>query len=166
MWRWLEAAIQDAIINGGTHTGYRVSLYTKGAFLFIRLPSGRRLSYYQPKVEMKSTPWGEVKPTFTYMGKHRGRAIWVRVKAHAGLIVENITQAIARDILACGLLEANKRGLYMILHVHDEIGARVPEQFKTEWLHVLIDAMCVVPEWAHGLLLKADGFTTKNYRKD
>ena len=166
MWKWLTAAIQDAVLNGGTWEGYRVSIYTEGDFLFIGLPSGRRLAYYQPKIEMKVTPWGESKPTFTYMGKHKDKAIWVRLKAHAGLITENITQAIARDILACGLMNAKAAGLYIILHVHDEIGARVPEQFKNEWLKVLEDAMCVVPDWAPGLLLAADGFTTKNYRKD
>ena len=166
MWKWLEAAIADAIINGTRWDGYRVSIYTEGDFLFIDLPSGRRLAYYQPKIEMKDTPWGEVKPTFTYMGKHKDKAIWVRLKAHAGLIVENIVQAIARDILVHGLMGAKDLGMFIIGHVHDEILTRVPDAFKDEWLKALEKVMCVVPDWAPGLLMDADGFTTKNYRKD
>lgn len=166
MWKWLEAAIQDAVLNGGRWDGYKVSIYTEGEFLFIQLPSGRRLAYHQPKIEMKKTPWDEVKPTFTYMGNDKDKPVWVRLKAHAGLIVENIVQAIARDILVCGLMNAKAAGMTIIGHVHDEIITRVPEAYQNEWLKVLEDAMCIVPEWAPGLLLDADGFCTKNYRKD
>lgn len=166
MWKWLDGAISDAIINGGRWEGYRVKIYIEGEFLFIGLPSGRRLAYFQPRMEMKETPWGETKLTFTYMGKHKDKKLWVRIKAHAGLIVENITQAIARDVLAHGLMKAKEAGMYIIGHVHDEIITRVPEAYKKEWLKTLEYAMSVVPPWGQGLLLDADGFTTKNYRKD
>lgn len=165
MWKWLDAAISDAVINGGRHQGYKVDIYKEGEFLFIGLPSGRRLAYYKPMIEMKPTPWGEVKPTFTYMGKHKTKPLWVRLKSFAGMTTENITQAIARDILVLGLMEAKRLGMYLIGHVHDEILSRVPVAHKDAWLGVLNKALCVGADWTEGLLLAADGFTTKNYRK-
>ena len=166
MWKWLEGAVQDVVLNGSMHTGYKVKIYLEKDFLFIELPSTRRLAYFKPKIQMKRTPWGKIKPTFTYMGKHKDKDLWVELKAHAGLLVENIVQAIARDVLVNGLLWAAHKGLDIRGHVHDEIISILPEQTKQQGLDLLKWCMCQRPQWADGLMLAADGFTTHNYRKD
>ena len=168
MWKWLEAAIQDAIINSTTHQGYKVSVFKDRDFLFIQLPSRRRLAYYQPKIEMKVTPWGESKPTFTYMGKnqHKYGAPWERLKGHAGLVTENIVQAIARDILVHWLMRCIEKGIDVRGHVHDEVIALIKTMMGQQALDYIISLIKSGIPWAPDLMLDAAGFLTKNYRKD
>ena len=69
-------------------------------FLQCRLPSGRILYYYDPQIELTTTPWGQSKETVTYMGVDSQTRQWRRHWLHGGIMTENITQAVARDILA------------------------------------------------------------------
>ena len=109
MWEELTAACKGVIEHGGMYTGYKVTISRDDQFLFITLPSGRNLHYYQPQVQPKTITivdpeTGEERKweteAVTYMGKHEETFKWWRISTHGGKITENIVQAIARDILA------------------------------------------------------------------
>lgn len=165
-WRWLEQAISAAVLHGAQSQGYRLAIYPEGEFLRIRLPSGRALAYVQPRMELHETPWGETKPTFTYMGMDQDTRQWVRLRAHMGGVTENIVQAIARDLLADIMLRSDAKGLPIILHVHDEEGLCVPKARASEALELLLATMREPVSWAPDLLLDAGGYIAKHYRKD
>lgn len=87
-WSWIEAAVIHTVTTGQSVFGYKFTVHMNRDFLNIRLPSGRDLWYFKPEIRPHTTPWGEVKPTFSYMGlddKNR----WVRLYVHPGLICEN-----------------------------------------------------------------------------
>ena len=83
---------------------------------------------------------------------------------HGGRLVENIIQALARDLLVFGMLQAEEAGYKMIGSVHDEGIAEMPEGYDD--FDRYCDALCTLPEWAMGLPLRADGYIGKRYRKD
>ena len=166
LWRDLESAKFSAIRNGGTHKAGRCTFTLDDPWLFLGLPSGRKLAYLLPLVEMKETPWGEDRPTVTYMGTNQFTRKWERQKTYGGKIVENICQAISRDVLAEGLQEAEETGFECVLHTHDEIVAVIDED---DWLDetALSECMSVLPDWADDeLYLDAEGFSDVIYRKD
>ena len=109
MWQWLVDACKEVIERGTLRAGYAVEIHRDDQFMFITLPSGRNLHYYQPQVQPKTITivdpeTGEERKweteAVTYMGKHEETFKWWRISAHGGKITENIVQAIARDILA------------------------------------------------------------------
>lgn len=136
-----------------------------GPFMRIRLPSGRYLWYCRPKLENKMMPWGKRKTTITYEGLNT-TGQWVRQQTHPGKITENVDQAISRDLLANGMLLANKEGLDIRLHVHDQIVCLSDEDKAERELKILQDCMGVVPTWADGLPLASAGFISKRFMKD
>ncbi len=107
-------------------------------------------------------------PAITYMGLNQYTRKWERQSTHGGKILENICQAVARDILAEALVAVDEDHPEMqtVLHVHDEIGALVKDAGAEEALKTLDDVMSVTPSWAPGLLLSAAVFVTQRYRKD
>jgi DNA polymerase len=134
-------------------------------WLYIRLPSGRNLGYFDPII----VP-GEYGPELSYMkyGNEDGgslKAGAIRTRTYGAKLVENIVQAIARDILAVGLWRVEHAGLPVVLHVHDEISAEVPVEGAEEALSVMIREMSRPVSFAPGLLLSAEGFTSEFYRK-
>lgn len=109
MWAWLDQTCKSVVQTGGMANGYTVNIYRDEQFLFIRLPSGRKLHYYQPLVEPRvititdpetdeERKWETM--AVTYMGQDTYTHQWKRISTHGGKITENIVQAIARDILA------------------------------------------------------------------
>jgi DNA polymerase len=82
------------------------------------------------------------------------------------MIVHNCVQAISRDLLTFSMMNLNAAGFPIVLHVHDEVGAEIPENLADEKLKKMCNIMAIVPEWAEGLPLNADGFTSKYYKKD
>jgi len=81
-------------------------------------------------------------------------------------LVENIVQAVARDLLAHSMLTVDKQGFKIVLHVHDEIAVEEDAAKADFALAELISAMLEKPEWAEGLPLDADGFVSEFYKKD
>lgn len=161
-WTFIIDAIA-ALLTRGLETRtplLRVHLSSDQQFLWITLPSGRRLAYYQPLWIMWDTPIGE-KMSFTYMGQDRFTLQWCRIAAHHGLITENIVQAIARDVLAVWLLRADRADFRTVLHVHDELGC-VEATDRVDELNDLIRQP--IP-WAPGLLLDAAGYVALRYKK-
>jgi DNA polymerase len=128
----------------------------------IELPSGRKLFYQQPIIGKNRFD----KPSLMYMGMDQVKKTWGRVETYGGKLVENIVQAIARDILADSMLRLDKEGLELVMHVHDEVVAEVPEVNAEALLNKMYAIMGAEISWAKGLPLSADGYLTKYYKKD
>lgn len=156
-WKELEQACVKAIQKPNTVVVVKKhKIKRKGQWLRIGLPSGRCLCYPMPVVED-----GKI----SYMGINQYSRKWSRLKTYGGKLAENITQAVARDILAFGMVQARKQGYNIVLTVHDEIIAEVPDtnKFSPEGLGAI---MSKAPIWAIDLPLAAAGFETYRYRKD
>ena len=142
-----------------------VSYKVAGSFLFCRLPSGRVIAYPYPKVEMKMKRWGTEAPTITFMGEDPLTRKWVRMDTYGGSLCENVVQAVARDILAESLFLLRREGFNTVLHVHDEVLCEIPLSEKENCVERLEELMGVVPAWATGLPLKAEGNCDTRYWK-
>ena len=131
----------------------------KSGILFSVLPSGRKLSYVKPRMELNK--FG--RNGLTYEGIMENKK-WGRIETYGPKMVENIVQGAARDLLAEAMLRVERKGYPIVMHCHDEIIAEVPEGIGA------VEEMCTVmaeqPEWAAGLPLRADGYECAFYRKD
>lgn len=159
LWDAAGASVRKAIDNpGNTYAiGEHLKVRRDGAWLRIRLPSGRYLCYLHPQVDDK----GQI----TYMGVDQYTRRWQRIKTYGGRLVENCTQAFARDVLASNMQAIEDNGYEIVLTVHDEVITEVPndERFSADELARL---MSVVPPWAAGIPLAAAGFEATRYRKE
>ena len=150
-----------------------------GSFLWALLPSGRALCYPYPELRMVMTPWGEEKEQLTFMTvvdqtqKKKAKILpdpnskgrWQRVSTYGGSLAENMTQAIARDLLADAMVKIEAEGIEIVLHVHDEAVAEV-KQFRAQYaLERMEKIMSEAPAWAKGLPLAAEAWKGKRYRK-
>lgn len=163
-WYDLEAAAMRAVQTGKAISVGKIKFKIVGMWLAIRLPSGRKLWYYDPKVRKYKTSWGAMKWGVSFMGTDYQKGIpWGRITTYGGRWCENITQAVARDLLYYAMGRADKAGMDIILHVHDEIGIEVdPGEYRLQYLKKIMSNM---PEWAEGLPVEADGFQSDRYRK-
>ena len=91
---------------------------------------------------------------------------WGNVDTYGGKLVENIIQAIARDLLAQSMLRINGAGFEIVMHVHDEVVCEVPLEVSEQNLKAIEDIMATPINWAEGLTLTADGYLTPFYKKD
>lgn len=137
----------------------------RGKWLHCELPSGRRMSYTDPEVKGVRTAWGEVKPALRYMSVEGTSRKWLRTATYGGKIVENITQAVARDIMAEAMLNAAKEGCPYdpIMSVHDELVCEVDtgEGSVEDFQRLMSD----LPPWAMGCPITAEADRMKRYRK-
>lgn len=158
LWRELgDAAIEAIDTRLRVKCSHGVSFkYAKG-ILFMSLPSGRSLAYVQPRFDGRE---------LTYMGMNQTTRKWERTKTWGGKLTENLIQAIARDCLAESMTKIQKAGYHIVMHVHDEVIVEVPSEDAEEHLKRIEELMGEPIEWAPGLLLTADGFTSEYYRKD
>lgn len=136
-----------------------------GKWLHCELPSGRLMSYCDPEVKTSRTSWGELKPALRYMSVDGVTRKWMRTATYGGKIVENITQAIARDIMAEAMLNSVKEGCPYdpIMSVHDELVCEVDED-KGD-LKEFERLMSDLPPWALGCPIVAEAERYKRYRK-
>lgn len=132
--------------------------YEKG-YMFIELPSGRRLAYYGAHLGSDGS--------IRYYGLDQVKKVWRREETYGGKLAENITQAIARDILYDAMYRMKDIDiLEILLHIHDEIVAEADDDKATEALDIMNGIMSVGPDWTKGLPLKGDGYISKYYKKD
>ena len=166
-WRWIVDACFRCTKTGAEVPGYCVRVFKQDDFLRIELPSGRCLSYYRPKIIKKRALWGDVIDNFSFMGVNTYSKKWERITAHGGFLLENITQAIACDVLAEWMFRAYRRGFDIVGHVHDEIIALEPEKGAIMSLAALISSAQMPVSWAPGLILGADGegYPSKRFKK-
>lgn len=166
-WKRLEKAAIKAVRNPETpfHAD-KVIYLRKGNFLYCRLPSGRKLAYCKPTIVPSRTPWGEVRPKLTYMTVDGKTRKWVRTDTYGGKLMENIIQGMCRDLEAYAIVtvETDDVNPYdVVMHTHDELVAEVDEgEGDVKEFEQLIS---MLPAWADGFPLKAEGWRGKRYRK-
>ena len=131
----------------------------KCGVLFVRLPSGRELAYAKPCIG--ENRFGGESVTYEGLGMTKK---WERIETFGGKLVENITQATARDLLVCAMKGLRDKGFHIVMHVHDEIVLEVP--YGVSSVEEICSIMAENPPWAKGLPLKADGYECEFYRKD
>lgn len=178
-WYDLEDAIKSVIKRGGTRRVGPVRFYMAKPYLVCELPSGRCIFYKNPRIRRekmegidKETGERYVywKDSISYMGKQQNGSKWLRINSHGGKFIENIVQAIARDVLREGMLALHKAGFYLIGHVHDEA---ISEEAVNDNEHThenMRVEMIRKKKWMRkggvDMPLNAAGMTTKIYRKD
>lgn len=155
-WWAVDRAAKEAI-KTKTHTNaYGVDFSYESGFLFIKLPSGRRLAYVKPRIG-ENRFGGEA---ITYEGTG-GTKKWERLETYGPKLVENIVQATSRDIL-CHAMKT-LRCCDIVAHVHDEV---IIEADRIMSLEAVCEQMGRTPPWAPGLILRADGYECDFYKKD
>lgn len=183
LWRDLDAAVRSAITTPGTTIKVGVLRVRKdGAWLRIVLPSGRAVCYpgaaLVPASKRKRAalletagldeveqPADTGKTVITYMGINQYSRKWERIDTYSGKIAENVTQAVARDVMAANMPECEAQGYEIVLSVHDELLTETPDEdaWSAEGLSGI---MATVPDWAAGLPLAAAGFEGPRYKKE
>ena len=133
-----------------------IRIWCQSGMLFIRLPSGRTLSYVKPRIG--ENRFGGESVTYEEAGATKK---WERTESYGPKFVENIIQGISRDILMNSM--RTLRNFRIVGHVHDELIIEAPAETSLE---ELCKQMATVPEWAPGLILRADGYICDFYRKD
>ena len=156
-WYELERTVRAAIATPQKtlYCGY-LKVRRDGAWLRIQLPSGRALCYPSPSIE---------KGNITYQGVNSYSRKWQRLKTYGGKLVENVTQAAARDVLAGNMPLIEDAGYSIVLTVHDEVITEAPDtdDFNDTALSALLSTN---PIWAPDIPLNAGGFEAYHYRKD
>ena len=136
---------------------------SKHTVLTVTLPSGRKLFYLEP--DFTENRWGE--PSLSYIGVNQDTRRWERIETYGGKLVENITQAIARDCLAEAIENVERAGLPVIFHIHDEIVIEtLPFGTDEKMLQTVAGLMTRPLKWAPGLPLRADGWVGQYFKKD
>lgn len=156
-WYQLERTVRAAIATPKKtlYCGY-LKVRRDGAWLRIQLPSGRALCYPSPSIE---------KGNITYMGINSYSRKWQRLKTYGGKLVENVTQAAARDVLAGNMPLIENAGYNIVLTVHDEVICEAPD--TDDYTDAALSSLLSTnPEWAPDIPLNAGGFEAYHYRKD
>lgn len=165
MWDDFNEDAIDAVINVGkrVHTNYRgVAFISNGTVLKMYLPSGRYISYYD--VGLKTNRFGST--CIKYKNIDQKTKAWVDTETYGGKLVENVVQAISRDILLNSMQKLDDAGFTINMHVHDEVICEVPEDDGEAYLGEMERIMKLPIDWAPDLILGAAGYTTKYYKKD
>ncbi len=156
LWWSVDNCIKETIQKRNTTETHGIQFSYESGFLFITLPSGRRLAYVKPKIGINQ--FGGESVTYEGVGTTKK---WERLESYGPKFCENIVQGIARDILVFAL--QTFRCCKIVAHVHDEI---ILECRKDVSLDVVCEQMSRTPPWADGLLLRADGYECSFYKKD
>ena len=156
LWWDVDEAVKETVsLRVPTETHGLRFVYEKG-FLFIDLPSGRRLAYVKPRIG--ENKFGGESVTYEGVGSTKK---WERLESYGPKFVENVVQALSRDILCYAM--KTLRCCNIVAHVHDEI---IIEADPAVSLEAICEQMGRTPPWANGLILRADGYETPFYKKD
>lgn len=153
-WWSVDSAVKQAVIYKTATETHGFRIYYQGGMLFIDLPSGRRLCYVKPRMGINQFGSDSV----TYEGIATGK--WTRIESYGPKFVENIVQAVSRDILAYAM--KGLRYCQIVGHVHDEL---IIECSPDVSLDAVCEQMGRTPPWIKGLLLRADGYECSFYQK-
>lgn len=155
-WWDVDRAVKECIKKKQSQETHNIKFYHKSGMLFIVLPSGRQLSYVKPRIG--ENIFGGESVTYEGVG---GTKKWDRLESYGPKFVENIVQAISRDILMFAMKTLENYSI--VAHVHDEV---IIEADSTISVDRVCKQMSTVPPWAKGLLLDADGYECEFYQKD
>lgn len=156
LWWDVENAAIKAVRDKTETETHGIHFSYESGFLFIRLLSGRRLAYVKPRIEPNR--FGGDSITYEGIGTNRK---WERLETYSGKLVENIVQATARDLLFYSIQTLSQ--YFIVGHIHDEMIIECPKDTK---LDEICQQMARTPDWAKGLLLRADGYECSFYKKD
>lgn len=156
LWWDVDKAVMTAVRERTVAKSHGITFTYQSAMLFITLPSGRQLAYVRPRIGVNQ--FGS--DCVTYMGMGSTKK-WERIESFGGKFVENVVQAISRDILCYAL--QTLRCYSIVAHVHDEV---IIEADPNMSLQAVCEQMGRTPPWAKGLVLRADGFECDFYQKD
>ena len=156
LWWDVDKAVKECVKERTSSESHGIRFSYESGFLFITLPSGRKLAYIKPR--MGENQFGGEAVTYEGIGTTKK---WDRLESYGPKFVENITQAIARDILVYAM--RTLRNYRIVGHVHDEL---IIEADKDVSLETICEQMGRTPPWAPGLKLRADGYECKFYKKD
>jgi len=156
LWWAVDDAAMTAVEDRCSTEAYGIKFSYESGFLFITLPSGRRLAYVKPRIGVNQFD----SPAVTYEGVGSTKK-WERIESYGPKFVENIVQALSRDIL-CHAMQT-LRCCSIVAHVHDEV---IIEADPAVSIEAICEQMGRTPPWAEGLILRADGYVTPFYRKD
>ena len=156
LWWAVDRAVKKAIKEKTATETHRLKFSYESGFLFIELPSGRRLAYAKPRIG-ENQFGGE---SVTYMGINAQKK-WDRLESYGPKFVENCTQGIARDLLMYSMQTLSH--CFIVAHVHDEMIIEAPKDMSLE---EVCQQMARTPKWAKGLILRADGYECEFYKKD
>lgn len=155
-WWDVDDAVKTAIRRRTATETHGIRFVYQSAMLFIQLPSGRRLAYVKPKIG--ENKFGGESVTYEGVGATKK---WERIESYGPKFVENIVQAISRDILCYAMRTLSH--CFICGHIHDEL---IIEASQGVNLQVICEQMGRVPPWLPGAVLRADGYETEWYRKD
>ena len=155
-WWDVDRAAMKAVRDRTMTETHGIRFGYQSGMLFITLPSGRRLSYVKPRIG--TNQFGSDCVTYEGVG---GTKKWERIESYGPKFVENIVQAISRDILSYAM--QTLRHCSIVMHIHDEVVIEAGPEMSAE---ILCQQMSRTPPWAEGLLLIADGFDCSFYKKD
>ena len=156
LWWAVDRAVKKAVKEKTATKTHGLLFSYEAGFLLIRLPSGRRLAYAKPYIG-KNKFGGE---SVTYMGINAQKK-WGRLESYGPKFVENCVQGIARDLLFYSMQTLSQ--YFIVGHIHDEMIIECPKDTK---LDEICQQMARTPDWAKGLLLRADGYECSFYKKD
>ncbi len=156
LWWAVDRAVKKAVKEKTSTKTHGLLFSYEAGFLFIRLPSGRRLAYAKPYIG-KNKFGGE---SVIYMGINAQKK-WDRLESYGPKFVENCVQGIARDLLMYSMQTLSQ--YFIVGHIHDEMIIECPKDTK---LDEICQQMARTPDWAKGLLLRADGYECSFYKKD
>lgn len=163
-WYDTENAMKKAISHPGVLVQMQRGLAYQliGDVLFATLPSGRKIAYQNAKLR-KDGQYTRI----TYMGQNQTTQKWEEIETYGGRAVENLVQATARDCLGTAMLRLGKAGYQIRAHVHDEVIIETNKDSAENDMATVQELMALKDvEWANGLPLRADGYTTEFYKKD
>ena len=161
LWNTVEKAFIEAVNNKSiVHIDKNISFIYEGNILFIKLPSGRRLSYIRPKIDYNNA---FNKSVITYEGVDSTTKKNTRLTTYGGKLVENIVQGVARDVLGEAMMNLRNKGFNIVMHVHDEIVLEVENGVSS--VEKVVEIMCKENKYLKGLNLRADGFESNYYKK-
>ena len=157
-WWDVDEAAKQAVRGKTTTSTHGIRFSYESGFLFITLPSGRRLAYVKPRIG--TNMFGSDCVTYEGVGATKK---WERIDTFGGKLVENVTQAISRDLLCHAMQKLESAGCRIVMHIHDEVVIEAPKAMQVDKVGKL---MGIVPLWAEGLILDAAGYETGFYMKD
>lgn len=155
-WWDVDRCVKTAIKQRTATETHGIRFIYQSGMLFIALPSGRRLCYVKPKIG--ENKFGGESVTYEGVGTNKK---WERIESYGPKFVENIVQAISRDILCHAMRTLSH--CFIVGHVHDELIIETPMDAD---LNAICEQMGRTPTWIEGLLLRADGYETAFYKKD
>jgi len=157
-WWDVDEAAKQAVRGKTTTSTHGIRFSYESGFLFITLPSGRRLAYVKPRIG--TNMFGSDCVTYEGVGATKK---WERIDTYGPKLVENCIQAISRDLLCHAMQQLESAGCRIVMHIHDEVVIEAPKAMQVDEVGKL---MGIVPLWAEGLMLNAAGYETEFYMKD